>query len=752
MRRLATFCFAFAGGVFAAQYLLPLWLLPYAAAGCAVLGALWAWQLRDDWRLRAAIIGSALALALFFDWGYVRLVQAPFEALAGTTDTLTLELADYAAETDYGSRAEVRILGRGLHGKAVYYGDASLLDHEPGTRLSVRAEIRSAATVRDTAITTFTSRGVFALLYARGEAVAETGRAGSLLYLPQRLARSVQTIVSACFPERTSGFMTAILLGERYALAAEDSTCLSEAGLMHVTAVSGLHLGFLLGLITFLIGKHRQKLLSATAIPVLLLYSLMAGLTPSVVRACVMLTFLLLAPLFERESDTPTALSFALFLILAHNPFAAKSISLQLSFAATVGLVWLVPKLHALFAAKKHGRVAWFVFASFSVTLGALVFTIPLTAFYFGNLVLAAPLSNLLCLWAASAAFATGLIAVLVGAICLPLGRILAYVPHAGAWYLLTVARFITRIPYHAVYFSNQYLKIWLIYAYALFFSCRLCKEAKRRYWIASALAAATLALTLWVNALPMHGGALHIVALDIGQGQSVVLYSKGACALLDCGSKSYGNAGDTAADYLQSIGVRRLDFVALSHYHSDHCNGLSVLMARVKVGKLILPDIEPDDEERAAVLSLAARYGVEVDFVREVERMALGDAVLTVYPPVAEGDMNEECLTVLCSTGSFDALFTGDMDANTEYRLIATHRMPDVEVLMAGHHGSKYSTGGDLLAEVKPETAIISCGAGNRYGHPHKETLYRLRDADIAVYRTDLQGNIHITVNETLA
>lgn len=109
---------------------------------------------------------------------------------------------------------------------------------------------------------------------------------------------------------------------------------------------------------------------------------------------------------------------------------------------------------------------------------------------------------------------------------------------------------------------------------------------------------------------------------------------------------------------------------------------------------------------------------------------------------------MNEECLSVLCSAGAFDVLFTGDMDADSEYRLIASHPLPDVEVLVAGHHGSRYSTGGDLLAEVRPEAAVISCGAENRYGHPHRETLIRLARAGARIYRTDLQGNIHIIVD----
>ena len=748
MRRLAAFCFAFAAGIFTAQYLLPARLMPYAALGCAALGALWALALREDWRRRALLIGVGAALALCWDWAYERYVVAPFEALAGTTDTLTLEVADYPDATDYGCRFEARIPGRGLYGRVVCYGGEALLHASPGSHVTGRFELRSAREVRGAEVTSFASRGVFALLYGRGEAECFAGNEGSLLYLPQRLARRLRDSVNSCFPERTRAFLNAILLGERYELSEEDAVRLRQAGLSHVTAVSGLHCAFLLSLLGFLIGRHRRRLLSAVAIPVLALYALMAGLTPSVVRACVMLVMLLLAPLFERESDPPTSLAFALFLILFVNPCAAKSISLQLSFAAMAGLIFLTPRLYERIGAKKRSRAVWFVLGSLSATAGALVFTAPLSAFYFNTLALVTPLSNLLCLWAASLTFATGLLAALAGLACPPLAQILAYLPHAGAWYLLTAARLLTKLPYHAISFTNSYLKYWLIYVYAMLGVCWAFKRGRLRWLTAFCLGALTLALTVWLNVQPMHGGSLHLTALDIGQGQSVVLYSKGKAALIDCGSSSYVDAGGVTADYLQSIGVDTLSCIVLSHYHSDHCDGLPALLARVKAERLLLPDIEEGDEGRARVLALAERCGVPVEYVRETMRGELGEAVLTVYPPAAEGEMNEECLAVVCTTGAFDALFTGDMDANTEYLLLATNPLPDVEVLMAGHHGSRWSTGGDLLAEVKPETAIVSCGAGNSYGHPHKEALWRLRDAGAEVYRTDLQGTIHIVVN----
>lgn len=746
MRTLATFCFAFAAGIFAAQYALPsAWLIPLAA-GLGVLFAVCLLVLHGKARRRFALITAALALSLVYNAAYVSLVQKPNQALAGNMETLTLEVCDFAMPTDYGAKVEVRILDRGLHGNAVYYGKENLLTVKPGQRLTASVYCNDAATVRETDITTFTSKGDFLLLYNRGEETYLDAVGSAIRYLPQRLAQRTKAVLAEIFPEQTEPFLGAILLGDRSGFTEEEGEYLSEAGIYHITAVSGLHCAFLLSLLSFFIGKHRQKLLSAIAIPVLIFYALMVGTSPSVVRACVMLIFVLLAPIFDRESDAPTALSFALFLILLQNPFAAASISLQLSFGAMLGILWLTPKLYAKI--KTKNRLLRFVLASFSATAGALVFTIPLSAYYFNVLVLVAPISNLLCLGVTSLTFACGFLVAALGFVSLPAAAFLAHLPHWGALYILKVAKFLTEIPYHALYFSNDYLKYWLVYAYALFAVCYLARKGKYCWWFAGGLAAVTLALTVYLGTLPFATGSAHVVALDVGQGQSVVLHSQGKTALIDCGSTSgYLSAGDVAADYLQSAGTSRLDYLVLSHYHADHVNGVRTLLSRIDVDTLVLPNVEDETYQKDTILQLATKYHINVLYASQVEELSLGDAVMTVYPPLGRGSTNEEGLTVLCTAGTFDALLPGDMDSDTEEVLLAAYDLPDIELLLVGHHGSRYSTSNKFLRAVTPEIGVISVGS-NSYGHPTDAALHRLDDGGVAVYRTDLQGNIHITVN----
>ena len=746
MRKLALFTGAFSLGIFLAQYLLPAaWLLPMGAA--AFVLACGRLVLRNDWGRRLLLVGIGLSFAFGWNWLYIRQVQAPLEALADTDRQVTMTLCDYAVKTDYGAKVTVKLAG--LPGKAVYYGVEALLEASPGQTVSDTVHLKSAAHIRDEDVTAFTSKGVLLLAYQRGEAVLGTGTSASPRWWPARVGHAMREEIAALFEGDTAAFLTAILTGDKSGLSVRASADLSEAGLYHILAVSGMHCGFLLTLVVLLTGRHRRKLVAGVMLILLVFYALLTGCSPSVIRACVMLVLLLAAPLFGRESDGPTSLLTALFLILLWNPFAAASISLQLSFAAMAGILWLTPKLYQLLKGeKKHGKVFRFTAASFSATMGALVFTVPLSAYYFGTLVLISPLSNLLCLWAASGVFLLGLLAVLAGFLWTPLGMLLAVVPRLLAGYILTVARLLAKLPYHAVYFSNPYLKYWLAFVYLLFLTAYLLKPKARRKYAAAALAALlTLAVTVRLGAARYDAG-LEAIMLDVGQGQCVLLASGGTYALVDCGSgSSWYDAGELAAHQLKTRGCNKLDYLILSHYDKDHISGVAGLLARMDVAEVLVTEGADDKAVRAAVLENAAAHGVEVRTVTEKTELALGKARLRVFPPVGDRDDNERSLAVLASLGEQDLLLTGDLDRAAEKALLAAWDLPDIEYLAAGHHGAKTSTSEELLDALKPETVCISVGS-NSYGHPARETLRRLGERGCTVCRTDLHGDIHLSLN----
>ena len=699
---------------------------------------------------RALLIGTGLALALGWNWLYGYAVRDPLVGLSGRSGTASMALLEYAVPTDYGAKVTVKLEGYPL-GKVVYYGGADLLDLRPGQTVTAQAKFQDAARLREDTITNFTSQGVFLLAYQRGEdAVYGEGSAGSPRWWPARAARAMQDHVAELFDGDEAAFLSAILTGDTSGLSEEARSDLSEAGLSHILAVSGMHCGFLLTLILLVTGRHRRRLLAALALPILVFYTILTGASPSVVRACIMVLFVLAAPLFQRDSDPPTTLSAALFLILLANPFAAASISLQLSFGAMAGLLWLTPRIQDLLLGEKsRGRVYRLLASSLSATVGAMVFTVPLCAVYFGSLVLISPVSNLLCLTASSAVFMLGLLAVLASFLWLPLGAVIGFLPALLTKYILWTSGVLASLPYHAVYLTNPYLKYWLVFLYGLFAAaCFLRPRARRKYAVATVLAAMSLAVTVWLGAPHYTRSGLDAYVLDVGQGESVLLSSGGQFALVDCGSRnSWYDAGGIAADHLATMGCGTLDYLILTHYDYDHVSGVTELLARTRVGTLLLPDVADDAGMRLQVELAARDHGADIRYVRTETALPLGRSSLTIYPPGDVKGDNEQCLAILCTYGDYDLLITGDMNMAAERQLIAEHDLPDIEALVVGHHGSKSSTSEELLEAVTPEVGIISVG-DNSYGHPTEDALRRLVLADVDICRTDKQGTVHLSVN----
>ncbi len=452
MRVLAMTAFSFAAAFLTAALMEETGWYLYAAAALLMLAVI-AFFLRKRRKLwsRVALLAISAAAALAYFTGYQALVQQPVLDKCGQEQPFTGVVCDYAIETDYGARVTVHLDGSLLR-KATLYGDASLLELRPGNTVSGTAKWNDAAHIRDTRLTTFTSRGVFALLYQKGELSVEEGTADSARWWPVRMNRAFQERIRAIWPdERIAAFVTAELTGDKYDISDEDYTIMRGAGLAHLFAVSGLHCAFLVTLLALLLPRHRRRLFCGVTIGVLVFYMCMVGMTPSVVRACVMQGFLLLAPLFRRDGDPLTSLGAALLLILLPNPFAAASVSLQLSFAATFGIVLLSGRLyHLLFdwyqGDNKHiRRVLSFGCANLAVSLSAMICTVPLVAYYFNTLSLVSPLASLLAVPLAGYAFMASFVTVLAGFAWLPLARALGWISYGLIRLVLWIAYVLTR-------------------------------------------------------------------------------------------------------------------------------------------------------------------------------------------------------------------------------------------------------------------------------------------------------------------
>lgn len=756
MRKLCWFALPCTAGLFLCVYFLPETLI-LPLGGLCLLSAFSALLFHGKTRLRITLAAIGLAFGFLWTGCYQLLVRAPARSLISDAyREYTLEAADFPKETSRGASVIATIQTEGCPAaKVQLYADRETLSLRPGDRFTCRLRLSPSDSLRGESVDFYEAKGIYLIGYAKGYPVLrESAGSPSLRYLPQYAAHGLKGSLLRVFPADVSGFFMALITGDKSALPPGMYSAFQRSGISHVVAVSGLHIGFIAGLLALLLGK-RSRLAAVLEIALMFFFAALAGNTPSAFRAAVMATLLLVAPLAGRESDKATTLSAALLLVLLPCPYMAASTSLQLSFAAVAGIYlitqplgsqWLetIPKWKG-----KGGcllrKALIFLVCSLSVTLGALLFTSPLAALCFRSVSLVGPLTNLLTLWTVSGAFLGGLASALLGLALPPLGIGLGWlISWLGRWIIL-VARTIARLPFASLSLFSGYLCLWFVLTYGIL----LLWLAGRRH-IRPMIPVAALVLSfctaLFTVLWPSYTGVLTVAALDVGQGSSTLFYSQGHAVLVDCGGNSGDDPGDIAADYLQALGSSRLDALILTHYHTDHARGVPELLSRLEVGTLILPDVTPEEPLRREILELAETSGCKVQLLDENFRFSFGKANLSIYPPLGDGGANEEGLSVLCTVDDYDVLITGDMNDVVERRLIRRQDLPDIELLVVGHHGSKGSTCEEFLLASQPEKAVISSGY-NSYGHPDPETLERLGAAGCDIYLTNGMGTVSFTL-----
>ena len=704
----------------------------------------------------------AFALALLgcgagFGWFYAHAMYTtvPAARLDGVTAAVSAVALDYPQRYENYDRLEVRLETEGLPrlNALLYDNSRSLGEAKPGDRVELEARLRPADRRYGEADAVYNVKDIYLILSAKGEVRLIPG-APTVGMLPRVLFHRLNALMQSIFPADTEAFFRALTLGDKTELYrdARLQLALSRAGLMHMTAVSGMHLVFLIGLIRSALGRGRRSALFCLA--AVWLFVLLTGAGPSAVRAGVMQSLLLLAPLLRRENDSLTSLSAALALLLLLNPYAAASTGLQLSFAALAGLLCFSARLSQAIYRRwprlRRWRLVRGAVGAFVSSLSVLPFTMPLMGLHFGFVSLLSPLSNLFAFAVVSICFGGAYLAGLLGLVYLPLGRWLGWVLAWLARYVFLVAKATASLPLAAVYLDRRETVAWLLLAYALFLGFGLMGLRRPlRIALPALLTAACLGLTLYAARMDYERGAGTFAALDVGEGQCLCALLGESTLMIDCGGLGTAdNAGETAGAWLFSRGRAQVDALLLTHGDTDHCNGVARLMALCPVRKLFYPTgaLDGNNETIRGLLDAAREQGTELIEVREDSELRLGELCAELFPPPADAQGNDACLSCVLSFGSYDVLVTGDMSLEAEARLL--ERLPGraYELYVVGHHGSKYASSEALLRGLGADTAVVSCGY-NTYGHPAPETLERLQRCGYTVWRTDEGGTIEVRI-----
>ena len=736
MRRLMWFAIGFAAGCGLCAYgLTSGWMIPafFALLGAFALSLLL--RERGKWiRVMGVLaLGCALSLGWFRLYHQNYLSQAI--ALDGEKMAISITLTDYGVKTEYGTRADgILMLEEKPYQVRIFLEEA--MEKAPGDRLE--GTFRFRVTADDKSY--HAGKGIFLIAYPEGELTVDPAGELPRWAFPAKLRRQILTILETCLPEDTAPFAKALLLGDTSELSYEVDTHLKLSGIRHVAAVSGLHISILFTLVTAISFRKRFPM-ALLGIPTLMLFAALAGFSPSVVRACVMSALMLLALLLNREYDGLSALSFAAFAMLFANPLMVTSISFQLSAASVAGIFlfqegirgWLMSFFAGDPGRGLRARLISGLLSTVAVTLSSMTLTTPLCAWHFGTVSLVSVVTNLLTLWIISGIF-YGLMAVcLLYGLWLTGAKLLASLISCPIRYVLLTAKRMAGLPMSALYTQSIYVVLWLVFCYILLLLFLIRKN--RRPGLLGCCACIGLCFALLLSWWEPLGDDSRMTVLDVGQGQAILLQSEGRTYLVDCGGDSDTATADIVAGTLLSQGIRKLDGIILTHYDRDHAGALSNLLTRIPTELLLLPDT-------VNVVDYSLKAGTAC-YVEDAVEIAYGDTKITVYGPIYSGDDNENSMCVLFETENCAILITGDRSAFGERLLLRKTQLPNVDALVAGHHGSADATSRELLEAVKPETVIISVGEGNVYGHPATALLQRLQEFGCSVFRTDLHGTI---------
>ncbi len=570
-----------------------------------------------------------------------------------------------------------------------------------------------------------------------------------LSWLRGRLAEVYETSLAA------GGVMMTMLLGDKSMLETEVKALYQNAGIMHITCISGLHFAVIGVTLNRLLRKLRLGTLTAAVIAggVILGYASMTGGGASSSRAVVMFLLSLLAPVAGRTYDSLNALGAAALVLLWSNPFLYRYAGFLFSCAAVVGVVWI---------GKSRGRREKLqgLYQGLAVQLA----TLPIAAWHYYEVPRYGILINLIVLPFLKPLLLCGLCGGFVGLFSLSAAKVVLFpcdLILSGYWKICLLA---DRLP-GAMPITGRpsaariavYLALLLLWNYL-----RLCRERARLlrgetekiaggvsafvpYTLRNLIGGLFLLLFLFC---PQKKG-FEFTMLDVGQGDASFIRTEDGCTLfVDGGSSNISNVGQyRILPFLKYNGVREINYWFVSHTDKDHILGLEELLnLQYPIGTLVFSKITREEESCMRLRKLAQKNGTRLLYVEDKDQLQIGQATLTFYLPEEEtGDKNEDSLVILYEELDFSALLTGDIGERRERELAAEDRLRNIDFYKAAHHGSNGSNTGEFLRKLRPKAAAVSCARQNSYGHPGKAAVERMEAAAGRLFYTMEAGQLRV-------
>lgn len=607
------------------------------------------------------------------------------------------------------------------------------------------------------------------MFWPRVEVSAENQ--GNLFYtsLLQFKANANATI-SRIVPAPESAVLQAMLFGDRTFLPDRLLEDYRTVGLSHTIVVSGFHVSIIMLLVlefTQLFTTPRWSIWMTLLL--LSAYAVIVGLKPAVLRAILMsMAFLLGYVWLGRRSSALAISALVAFLLTVVDPKLLSLVSFQLSFSAVLSLIlystsfrdWMQTRLKLFLGVSVLSSYLSSIITILAMTLSAQLLTLPLVAWYFGQISLISIIANVIVVPFLPIIMILGSIATFLGMVVEPLGSVIGWFVWLPLRYTITVVELFARVPFASVPVQVSTFSVGVIYFVIGVVSWYRFQEVERRIeiWeqvtlnlpersLAGVSVCAALLAIGWHNSQP--DGMLHVTFFDVGQGDATLIESpSGRQILVDAGL--YPSVINSHLGRAIPFWDRTIDMVIATHPDADHVAGMPEVLARYQVDHLLVDGLH---EEMSAMyvemLGQAELQHLTPTVVQAGQVIEIGDGVRLeiVHPSETLDDeiRNNNSISMRLVYGDFSLLLTGDVEESAESAILARNLPLQSIVYKAGHHGSNTSSTPAFLNAVHPQIAVVSAGAGNRFGHPHPEVMARFVERGVTVLCTSQFGSIEV-------